>query len=218
MESHYLYSKDIYRLEKTHSHFRLFDWHKENSVFLGHFLNSLKRVKAGFVFNRLALECFSRFIHSPAWPKKSLPIFVPAPSSIPGKPDHALEFAKALSFYFGGKIGPLLKRTVLSAQKRKNRFYRSQIRFDLIDNTMNDLIHSSQNKTFIFIDDILTTGWTARKAFKALGSPRNFIICTLTWRRLLNQKKESSLLYEQKKYNEIIDKKILFLKRFLHKN
>lgn len=191
MENYYLLSRDVFRLEKTLSHLRLFDWHEENEAFARTFLSSLKRVKAPFVFRRLALECFSRFAHTSFWPKTASPVFVPAPPSIPGKPNHAMEFAKALAFYFGGEAQPLLKRTLLSTQKSKNRFSRSQIRFDLTD--------KPKGEFFIFTDDILTSGWTARKAFKALGSPKNFRICTLAWRR---PKKTSLLFLENSRKNK----------------
>ena len=213
MESHYLYSKDVYRLETEHPHFRLFDWHEENENFARHFLNSLKRVKTPFVFNRLSLECFARFAHSSIWPKKSVPVFVPAPSSFPKKPNHAMEFAKALSFYFGGETQSLLKRTVLSSQKGKNRFGRSQIQFNLKNDALNNLTNWSQHKTVVFTDDILTTGWTARKAFKALGKPQNFFICTLAWRRPPLFTKKDSLFYGKIKYKQRVSKKILFFKK-----
>ena len=214
MESHYLYSKDVHRVEKEHPHFRLFDWREENNTFARYFLNSLKRAKAPFVFNRLALECFSRFVHSPAWPKKSVPVFVPAPSSLPEKPNHALEFAKSLSFYFGGEIQPLLKRTVFSSQKGKTRLDRSRIHFELTNKMSPYTAASTQHKTFIFTDDILTTGWTAKKAFQALGSPQNFLVCTLAWRQPPPLTKKDIL--NQAGYKRTVGKKILFFPTLFH--
>lgn len=213
MESYYLYSKDVYRLEKEYHHLRLFDWRKENNIFARHFLNSLKRVQAPFVFNRLALECFSRFVHAPVWPGKSSLVFVPAPSSLPERPNHATEFAKALSFYFGGKILSLLKRASPSSQKGKTLLNRSQIHFELTNDAPSNMTALSQHKTIVFTDDILTTGWTARKAFKALGSPRNFFVCTLAWRQPPTLTKKDFPNYKKMKYKETVGKKILVFKR-----
>ena len=191
------------------SHLRLFDWHEKNEAVIKPFLNSLKQVTASFVFKRLALECFARFAHTSVWPTKYPPVFVPAPASHPQKPNHALELAKALAFYFGGEVQPVLNRTTLCAQKKKNRFSRSQIQFDLT--------RKPEGQAVIFTDDILTSGWTAKKAFKALGSPKNFLICTLAWRRpQLSETSATSFLYHntlRKKANQ----KILYLKDFLNR-
>ena len=210
LETHYLCSRDIHRLEKTFSHLRLFDWHEENEAFIRPLLNSLKQTKASFIYRRLALECFSRFAYTSIWPKKVSPVFIPAPPSNPKKPNHALELSKALAFYCGGRVQPILKKTVLSSQKGKSRFLRSQVQFDLTA--------PPQGEVFVFIDDILTTGWTARKAFKTLSSPKNFFICTLAWRR-----KTSAVIKDQpfalrgrarKLSSEV---KVLYLKHFLHR-
>ena len=206
LERYYLCSRDVYRLEDTFSHLRLFDWYEENETFIGPLLKSLKQAKASFVFKRLALECFSRFVHTSIWPKTSPPVFVPAPASNTKKPNHALEFAKALAFYCGGRVQPLLKRRVLSAQKGKNRVLRSQIQFEVIS--------QPQGEVFIFTDDILTSGWTAKKAFKALGSPQYFFICTLAWRRQKLPTNKSVSLYGTGLSHR---GKILYLKNFLNR-
>ena len=124
-----------------------------------------------------------------------------------------MEFAKALSFYFGGETKSLLKRTLLSSQKGKTRLDRSRIHFELTNDAPSNLTNLFQNKAVIFTDDILTTGWTARKAFKTLGTPRNFFICTLAWRQPPLLTKKDSLHYRKIKYKQITDKKILFFKK-----
>ena len=210
LEDYYLSSRDVYRLEKTFSHLRLFDWHEENEAFIRPLLSSLKQTKTSFIYRRLALECFSRFVHTSLWPKKSAPVFVPAPPSNPRKPNHALELAKALAFYCGGEVQPLLKKTTLSTQKSKSRLLRSQIQFDLTD--------KPQGELFIFTDDILTTGWTARKAFKTLRSPKHFFICTLAWRRQkLTLNKPFSLYKKAQQRDFLGEEKILYLRKFLNR-
>ena len=207
LETYYLSLRDVYRLEKTFSHLRLFDWYEENESFIRPLLNSLKQTKTSFIYRRLALECFSRFVHTSLWPKKSAPVFVPAPPSDPRKANHAFELAKALAFYCGGEVQPLLKKTILSTQKGKNRFLRSQIQFDLTA--------KPQGELFVFTDDILTTGWTARKAFKTLGSPKNFFICTLAWRREKPAANKPFTLSEKMRRDFFGEEKILYLSKFL---
>ena len=182
IESAFLPPQDVFRLEKTHCHLRLFDWHEDNAAFVGPFLHSLKRRKAPFVFRRLAREIFARFAHMPFWPQKLRPVFIPAPPSDPSRPNHALELAEALSSGFGGEVRPLLKRSVLLVQKKKSRVERSQIQIELKPGAQAFL--DERKSAFIFTDDVLTTGWTARKAFQALNKPSNFVICTLALRRL----------------------------------
>ncbi|MCY4512538.1 MAG: hypothetical protein OXB86_02490 [Bdellovibrionales bacterium] len=176
LEKEYLSSQDVFRLENTLPHFRLFDWYEENDLFMRRFVSSLKGGGPNFIFKRMALECFPRFLYTRGFPKKTNFVFVPAPSRSPNRPDHALELARAFGFYFGGEVYSVLQRVSRFSQKLKNKSERSQIQ--ILSNK------SLKNKNVIFIDDILTTGATARAAFKAMGCPKKFVICTLAWKRL----------------------------------
>ena len=89
MEREYLCSENSYRVEKTLPHLRLIDWHKDNHQMMQFFINSLKNGGPDFIFKRLGLEMFSRFSYFNLWVKTLFPVFIPAPSRLKTKEDHA---------------------------------------------------------------------------------------------------------------------------------
>lgn len=176
MEREYLCSENSYRVERTLPHLRLMDWHEDNHQLIKYFVNSLKQGGPDFIFKRLGLEMFSRFLQFNFWNKEILPVFVPAPSRTKIREDHAFKLAEALSFYFGGKLKELLSRkNSCKAQKSKSKQKRSLIQME--SKTF------PKDETFVFVDDVLTTGSTARAAFQALNKPQNFFVFTLVWKK-----------------------------------
>ena len=186
IEREYLVSENTYRIEKTLPHCRLLDWHEDNHQIIKLFINSLKQGGPDFIFKRLGLEMFSRFLYFNLWDKKINPIFIPAPPRLNTNKDHAFEIAKALSFYFGGEVKELfIRKKSYSSQKTKSKRQRINIQ---IKSKKIDPFH----QPIIFVDDVLTTGSTARAAFQALNKPKNFFIFTLVWRRLIQKENYSS--------------------------
>lgn len=177
VEKEYLYLEDCYRVEKKLPHLRLMDWHENNHKLIQSFIQSLKGASPQFIFKKIGLEIFSRFVHFSLWEKKEKPIFIPAPPKKTGRMDHAGNLAKSLSFYFGGEWDQVLARGIDSSfQKRKSKKERTQVSVKRIKDI-------NKNKPIIFVDDVVTTGSTARACWKALDKPENFFIFSLAWKR-----------------------------------
>ena len=183
MEREYLCSENSYRVEKNLPHLRLMDWHEDNYHLISRLISSLKQGGPEFIFRRLGLEMFSRFLHFNFWNKKNFPVFIPAPSRPGTKIDHAYQLASALSFYFAGTLkNPLKRAKITGSQKRRSKKQRAYIQIQGHKNIL-------YNPPVVFVDDVLTTGSTARAAFQALNQPKQFFILTLAWKRPPPEKK-----------------------------
>jgi len=180
LEQFFLSPRDIIRDEAGITHIRLFDWDLENDYFIRLFLTSLKKGGHFFIFQQMALALFFRLSQVRSLDKNT--VLVPAPASSDRHfKDHAFCLASAFSHLSGFNVySPLYRKTSPEeAQKRKNKLERRKI---LLYNKSELII-----KPMIFVDDVLTTGATARAAYKALGEPENFMIITLAWRRFYHQ-------------------------------
>ena len=96
---------------------------------------------------------------------------VPSPSKRPGVRDHSLALTEAVAHKIHCPIKNILLREDLSSQRnlsRKERFHRRM--------TLEPGV--SCPSQVLFVDDVLTTGSTAKAAYEALGRPKNFkVLC-----------------------------------------
>lgn len=95
-----------------------------------------------------------------------------------GEPDHAGALAEMLSTMSGGSLwfeGDAFERVGKSrrekSQKEKSRAERAAIAFRVSESAKHRFPRAAG---FIFIDDVIATGATARAAWIALGKPRAF--------------------------------------------
>jgi len=92
----------------------------------------------------------------------SNPLFIPIPSRLGIKKDHAYLWADALRNRFGGEVSSLLKRADSTQQKQKNKWERQKIHFELSGTIGNSF------STVIVVDDLIASGATMKAAISAL--------------------------------------------------
>jgi predicted amidophosphoribosyltransferase len=106
------------------------------------------------------------------------PILIPAPSF---KPDHASQFCTLLSQLTGITMSPCLRRTDETEQKQNSLRQRSVSRIQLNENFTQ---MTANDHDIVFVDDVVTSGFTALSALDALNAqPQRFEIWSLAYRR-----------------------------------
>lgn len=108
---------------------------------------------------------------------------VPAPSRLETQKDHAYLWGEALAYLMGAEFKPCLARASDSHQRGGDRAERALIEMRLREKYTGTLASSSE-ALLVFVDDIYTTGATARAAYRALGSPPHFEVWVLAHRSL----------------------------------
>ena len=110
------------------------------------------------------------------------PIFIPSPRSLRlSEEDHAEIFCKVLADVLGASQLHALKRTSQSIHRRKTRVERERAaknRFELKDQMTVEILHEHKGAV-VFVDDLITTGSTARAAWQVLCCPPQFEVWTL---------------------------------------
>ena len=177
LQSFYLNPNNMMRMQSSFRHLRLIDWTSENGSFIKRVIDSLKGETSHLFFEGLAKEFTVRINYLVSVQKDSPFIFIPCPSKTQAD-DHSVFWSQALSRKVHFPVQNVLKHIDLkSVQKRKTLFSRSLKNFTLKQN------FSLKSKTPIFTDDVLTSGATAKAAYKALGSPPSFMVWSIFWRK-----------------------------------
>lgn len=108
---------------------------------------------------------------------------VPAPARKKSEKDHAYLWAEALSEALGATLVACLRKTGNYSQRGADRGTRAMIEMEVIENST-DAVGLMSQSFWIFADDIVTTGSTARSAHIAMGCPKNFQVWALAQRSL----------------------------------
>jgi len=141
----------------------LFSWHESTERALPWLVHSLKGQADARVWRPLA----TMMVHVLGLPQAEA--LIPIPS------DHARGLAGALSALTGIPVRAVLRATRPSGQKLLDRWQRRSIEFTALDCTKYTHV--------ILCDDVITTGATARAAFRALGRPGGSAVWCLADRR-----------------------------------
>ncbi len=191
-----LYIKPQYmiRLQSSFFHVRLIDWTSKNQLFIRLLLKNLKGTNDSLLFEILAQEfCFRirqlesiqrlfpyQIIPCPAAPQdRSLwdILLQKKTSPLNDIKDHSFYWAQALSQKIKYPVENILAHPpYYSLQKHKDLYNRQGRKFIL-----NNKVSPHQN--YIFTDDIVTSGATAKAAYRALGKPSSFMVWSIFWKK-----------------------------------
>lgn len=162
----------------------LFEWIPGQQEVLSRLVMALKGHDRRALWKYYA-QCFwqRHLISFPAVDKRIL--LVPSPSRTL-RVDHASLFTLGLQEAMGGAICNVLQREPdFIEQKRKSKEQRLAVRFQWAENfSAAQFRRLSRGHRIVFVDDVVTTGSTAKAAWKALGKPEDFTIWSLAQRSL----------------------------------
>lgn len=175
-----LFHQEIHKLQVE----ALYHWLPGRQEVLSRLVHAMKGEKGEKLWQHYAEEFLRR-----RWsdrPSRKPYLLIPAPSR-QGKKDHAYYFVKGLIEAGAGiELYSCLSRgSAAGAQKKRTRSQRERTAMEWAENiTQKDFNAKSAGKHVIFVDDIVTTGSTARAAWRTLGKPRDFAVWALAQRGL----------------------------------
>lgn len=156
--------------------YSLFEWNdSEQGKVVGKLVKDLKGFWGKLAFERLARHFSYRRIGFGVDPGFEIH---PSPAKNFGESDHAFWWGYGLSQLWEVPLRTVLKRQGGKSQKQLSAQDRQSLKLDLVTE------FSGQESSVIFVDDVITTGATARAAWRALGQPKGFEVWSVACRPL----------------------------------
>lgn len=160
--------------EQTIPVYALFDWPETAALRVSQIIQHQKGGARPGLSEALARELFAFAVSRGLRATPETVIALPQGTRTP---DHAVLLAEAISGFLGLSMirlrqeGMALQTKALSREERRQKTLVSDVKI-------------TAKTPIIFVDDVLTTGSTARAAFNALGRPKQFCVLTVAWRLL----------------------------------
>ena len=158
----------------------LFEWGSHNNYLMSNMVYALKQ--GGLVSaNRKLAKLMA---HKMEFSNSKEIVIIPAPSG--GGQDHAYMLAHSLSQEFKGTLLDIFERKSEAKQKALSRRDRFNKDFKYKEGLgENEVRLRLKNKRVVFVDDVLTTGATAKVAFEKVGKFSIFTASVLLYRSKL---------------------------------
>lgn len=155
----------------------MFNWSKKSDPIIKNFIYSLKGGGAMAALEKTIGCGYLNF--SQLNPKNFRADHIVFPKKIVGGDFHAVDMSYVLKDIRGDSRA-ILEPLIINNQKQRGLSARERKSIKITHS-----ISGASSKSYLFVDDLLTTGSTARAAWQALGKPKYFQAFCLAYRELV---------------------------------